>query len=154
MNDDNAGLRADLMQAITVSGRKLRTLFDSRVRAHGLTLPRARALFYLSERGCMKQSDLAEVLEIEGPTLVRMLDGLEKQGLIDRHVSPEDRRVREITLTERGAASAAEMGGIAAAIREELLEGVDARSLEQVIDVLRQIIRTGSAALGEATPEK
>ena len=70
--------------------RKMRNLFDARVRAEGLPLPRARALIFLGRKGCMTQTELAEMLEIEGPTLVPLLDSLEKQGLIRRQPVDEN----------------------------------------------------------------
>ena len=79
--------------------RKMRTAFDARVRAEGLTLARARALIFLGKKDCMTQTELADALEIEGPTLVPLLDGLEKQGLIERRPVDGDRRAKQIALT-------------------------------------------------------
>ena len=72
--------------------RKYAQAFDARVRAKGLTLARARALIFLGKKDCMTQTELADALEIEGPTLVPLLDGLEKQGLIERRPVDGDRR--------------------------------------------------------------
>ncbi len=72
-------LRAEFLEELSVTSRKLRTLFDAQVRARGLTLARARTLIHLSRKDGMTQTELAEILEVEGPTLVRLLDGLEAQ---------------------------------------------------------------------------
>lgn len=44
------------------------------------------------------QKELASELAIEGPTLVKLLDGLERRGWIERRVSPLDRRAKTIWL--------------------------------------------------------
>ena len=50
----------------------------------------------------LSQRELAERMDIEGPTLVRHLDRLEKEGLIERRRDPRDRRVTRITVTPAG----------------------------------------------------
>lgn len=82
--------------------RRLRSFLDARVSARGLTLARARALFVLSRRGPLKQNELAEELDIETPTLVRLLDAMEKQNLIERRSDEIDRRAKRIHMTTEG----------------------------------------------------
>ena len=63
--------------------RRWRAELDERLRHTGLTQARWLALFQVSQQeGALTQRELADLLGIEGPTLVRILDGLEKQGLI------------------------------------------------------------------------
>src|SRR6266702_3815550 len=50
----------------------------------------------------LSQRELAEHMGIEGPTMVRHLDRLEGEGLIERRRDPRDRRVTRITVTPRG----------------------------------------------------
>ena len=56
--------KAAFSEEIWKVSRKMRTLFDARVRAKGLTLARARALMFLGRNGCMTQTELADLLEI------------------------------------------------------------------------------------------
>lgn len=92
-------LAADL----SLASRKMRNLFDALVRERGLTLARARALLLLAETRTWTQRELAEELEIEQPTVVRLLDGMEKQGLIVRQPVAGDRRANHIKLTAIGS---------------------------------------------------
>src|SRR3954453_21559992 len=94
--------RALFSEELAITSRKLRTLFDARVRAKGLTLARARALLHLARKDGMTQTELAEILEVESPTLVRLLDGLEGQGLTERRPVAGDRRANQIALTPAG----------------------------------------------------
>ena len=74
-----------LIDDITSLTRRMRTIFDNMVKEKGLTLARARILRLLKRSGSgATQSALATELEIEGPTLVRLLDNLESLGWIER----------------------------------------------------------------------
>src|SRR5271167_2170411 len=50
----------------------------------------------------LSQSELAAVLEVEGATIVTMLDRLTKAGLVVRQPSSSDRRVKRVVLTNAG----------------------------------------------------
>nr|WP_244610372.1 MarR family transcriptional regulator [Microvirga pakistanensis] len=126
--------------------RKMRTLFDARVRAEGLTLPRARTLMLLGKKDCMTQTELADALEIEGPTLVPLLDGLEKQGLIERQPVEGDRRAKQIVLTPAGQDQAAHVNELAKAFRSDVLKDVGEDDLKAAIRVFQAMARNIEAA--------
>ena len=132
-------LQAAFSEELTKVSRKLRTLFDARVRASGLTLARARMLMLLAKSDCLTQTELAVALEVEGPTLVRLLDGLEKQGLIARKPVKGDRRAKQITLTDAGRKQTTKVSRIAANVREEVLSGINEVDLATTVATLRAI---------------
>ena len=119
--------------------RRWRTRLDSRLRAMGLTQARWIALLELSRADGLTQRDLAATLGIEGPTLVRLLDGLEAQGLIERQSCPDDRRAKRVRLTETADPVLREIRKIADATRRELLEGVAPDDLSVARRVLAMI---------------
>jgi MarR family transcriptional regulator for hemolysin len=119
--------------------RRWRTRLDSRLRAMGLTQARWMALLELSRSDSLTQRDLAATLGVEGPTLVRLLDGLEAQGLIERQSCPDDRRAKRVRLTEAAAPVLREIRKIADATRRELLEGVATDDLSVARRVLAMI---------------
>ncbi|MDW5318070.1 MarR family transcriptional regulator [Rhizobium sp. PL01] len=121
----NSAVNRELFDALASVNRKLRALFDARVKERGLTLSRARALFALSKRDGLNQRELADELGIETPTIVRLLDGMEKQGFIERRVEATDRRAKQIHMTARGRDIAGEIDKLACEIREQVLGGVD-----------------------------
>src|SRR4051812_25393333 len=88
--------RVEFADELSKVSRKMRTLFDSRVKTIGLTLARARMLMLLAKKEGMTQTELADALEVETPTLVRLLDGLEKQEMIERRPVQGDRRANQI----------------------------------------------------------
>lgn len=126
--------------------RKMRTLFDARVRAEGLTLPRARTLMLLGKKDRMTQTELADALEIEGPTLVPLLDCLEKQGLIERQPVDGDRRAKQIALTRAGQDQAAYVDRIVRDFRAGVLKGVDEDDLKAAIRVFHAMGRNIESA--------
>jgi MarR family transcriptional regulator for hemolysin len=122
--------------ALTHANRRLRALFDARAKGLGLTLSRARALMRLAERDGVSQSALAETLGIEQPSLVGLIDGLEKKGFVERRVDPDDRRSRRVYLTPAGQKSAAEIVDFTMRLRAQVLKGVDPDDLAAAIRVL------------------
>ncbi|WP_245420954.1 MarR family winged helix-turn-helix transcriptional regulator [Phyllobacterium myrsinacearum] len=121
--------------------RKIRTLFDARVKQRGLTFARARTMMLLDRMEILSQKDLAEELEIETPTMVRLLDGLEKQGFIERRSVDGDRRAKQIVMTPLGAELASEVNQLAQELRAEFLKGVDEKALVAGLEVMRAINR-------------
>jgi MarR family transcriptional regulator for hemolysin len=125
-----------LFDALQSVNRKLRAVFDAKVRERGLTLSRARALFALSRRDGLNQRELAEEMAIETPTIVRLLDGMEAQGFIERRVEKTDRRAKQIHMTPKGRALAQEIETLACEIRAELLDGVDPSEKAMALKVM------------------
>lgn len=132
---DEAATR-ELFDEISAFSRKLRAHFDSVVRERGLTLPRARAMFTLLRRDGLNQRDLAELLELETPTVVRLLDSMEAQAFIERRADDSDRRAKLIYLTPAGKELALEIDAMAAVLRDDLLRGLDDADLRVALNVL------------------
>ncbi|KQT92521.1 MarR family winged helix-turn-helix transcriptional regulator [Rhizobium sp. Leaf453] len=132
----DSAVNRQLFDALFSVNRKLRALFDARVKERGLTLSRARALFALSKRDGLNQRELAEELGIETPTIVRLLDGMEKQGFIERRIEASDRRAKQIHMTERGRGIADEIDKLACEIRQQVLDGVDAKDKATALQVV------------------
>src|ERR1700754_1286662 len=88
--------------------RRLRQAVDSELGAYGLTEATWRPLAYVGRLGDgVRQRELPGALgpggaALEGPSLVRLLDNLERRGLIVRREHEGDRRVRGIYLTAPG----------------------------------------------------
>src|ERR1051325_3790430 len=79
--------------------RMMRTAFDRRVRALGLTRSQWLVINRLHRRPGATQSELAEMLEVEKATAGRMGDRMEKKGWVVRRADAGDRRVNRLHLT-------------------------------------------------------
>ena len=71
--------------------------------AAGLSMPQFVTLRALSH-GPKSASVLAQIFGVSRPTITRMVDGLVKKGLVERHHDPGDRRLAIISLTTAGRA--------------------------------------------------
>ena len=122
--------------------RRLRQAVDAELRVLGLTEATWRPLVYVRRLGDgVRQKELATALSIEGPSLVRLLDNLERRGLIERRADETDRRARGIHLTRTGrdlAKRAAKVGG---EIQARLLANVPPAELLACQHVLESIER-------------
>ena len=122
--------------------RRLRQAVDAELRVLGLTEATWRPLVYVRRLGDgVRQKELATALSIEGPSLVRLLDNLERRGLIERRADETDRRARGIHLTRTGrdlAKRAAKVGG---EIQARLLANVPPAELLACQHVLASIER-------------
>ncbi|MBO1041926.1 MarR family winged helix-turn-helix transcriptional regulator [Brucella pituitosa] len=134
-----ADLSAEMIDAMAKVNRRLRTLFDARVKERGLTLARARTLLTLIEQEGLYQKELAEVLEIENATMVRLIDGLERQAFVERQAVEGDRRAKRIMMTEEGKQLAEEVVKLAGDVRADLLEGISDEDLSTALHVMRKM---------------
>lgn len=87
----------------------------------------------------LTQRELAEAMNVESPSLVRLLDRLETKGWVKREQSTRDRRMKFVLLTEKGLHYFDELVRVAQQLEVELTAGVDARQLQSAIVVLEQI---------------
>ncbi len=77
------------------------TALNNELVGTGITLRQVQVLACLALYGDLAQNELAAQLRIEPPTLVRILDRMERDGWIERCESPLDRRKKIIRPTER-----------------------------------------------------
>lgn len=89
----------EILFVISDVGRLLRTYADHKARHFGMTRAQWAVLLRLERHEGLKQSDLAELLDIQPITLTRLVDRLCDAGLIERRPDPNDRRAKRLYLT-------------------------------------------------------
>jgi MarR family transcriptional regulator for hemolysin len=137
--------------------RLLRTAYDRRVRALGLTRSQWWVVTHLFRASGVTQSELAEMLEIEKPTLGRLLDRLEAKGWVRREHDARDRRAWRVHLTEAVAPAMQTMREIAAELRRDALTGLSAAERERFVDTLIAIksnLQRLESGNGRAAPRR
>ena len=92
------------------------------------------------------QKELAISVGVEGPTLVRVLDGLERLGLVQRVGVEGDRRARRVCLTAKADSVISDIMRIGANLRAEALLGITDAELEGFYRVLETIMGNLAAA--------
>lgn len=119
--------------------RLLRTAYDRRIRKLGLTRAQWWVLTHLFRSDGVSQTELAEILEIERPTLGRLLDRLEAKGWVRREHDARDRRVWRVHLTDEVEPALRTMRALAAELRRDALAGISAAERERFVDTLLAI---------------
>ena len=119
--------------------RLMRTVYDRRIRELGLTRAQWWVLTHLFRSDGITQTELAEVLEIEKPTLGRLLDRLQAKGWVRRTHDARDRRIWRVRLTKEVEPALRTMRAIAAELRRDALAGLSAAERERFVDSLLAI---------------
>jgi MarR family transcriptional regulator for hemolysin len=106
----------------------------------------------------LKQSELAEMLDLQPITLTRLLDRLCESGLIERRSDPNDRRAKRLFLTAAARPMLEQLGALGEDMMTTALAGVSRETVEQIVaqlavvkENLRQAIqqRPAPSAAGE-----
>ena len=124
--------------------RRWRHTLDTRLAAAGLSDAVWAPLFHLSRLGDgISQSELASAVGIDGSSLVRLLDMLVAQELVERQPHPTDRRIKLLNLTPKGRTTVQAIRKRLVVLEDELLVGLDDATLETLLnafDVIDQRI--------------
>lgn len=132
--------------------RLMRTTFDRRVKALGLTRSQWWVLNHLFRNDGVTQSELADILEVKKATLGRLLDRMEQKGWIRREGHAGDRRAKRVFLTQEVEPAIKAMRTAAAEMRRDALSGLPAAEQEQFVDALLAI-KSNLTKLDGARPE-
>jgi MarR family transcriptional regulator, transcriptional regulator for hemolysin len=118
--------------------RLIKRRFDRRARQTGLPITRRQAavMLYIARNEGVSQSEVAAWLDMEPIALVRMLDKLHEEGLVERRAHPTDRRIRTLWLTPAARPVIERILVINLAIREEAFAGLPAQARDTVITIL------------------
>lgn len=136
-----ASLGQRFVIALFNARNRVRFAMDDAFRPLGVTDATWRTLFYLNQTGNgVSQKELANVMGIEGPSLVRLLDALEDKQLIERRTNLLDRRGKTVHLTARGNEMIVELQAVAARVREDVLRDIDPANVEVCLEVLERIL--------------
>jgi MarR family transcriptional regulator, transcriptional regulator for hemolysin len=136
------------------AARLLRKRFEKRAKDFGLTRSQWQAIAYLSKNEGIHQGGLAELLEIEPITLVRILDKLAERGLIERRQHPTDRRTWLLFLKDAAHPLLTTMQQIGEATRAEALVGVSDGDRDRLLHTLTQMKSNLSMACRAPIDEK
>ena len=116
----------EILFTISDVGRLLRTYADQKARRFGQTRAQWAVLLRLERLEGLKQSDLAEDLDIQPITLTRLVDRLCDNGLIERRPDPNDRRAKRLYLTPAARPVLDRISTQVEELSETVLAGVDA----------------------------
>jgi len=132
-------LKRQFIVQLIESSRLLRNYIDQRAKRRGTTRAQWIVLFRLRQQEGLSQVDLAEVLELQPISLVRLLDRLVDHGLLERRSDPKDRRANRLFLTASGRQLVDDLDSLRDAIATDVLQDVPAGAIETSLKTLRDI---------------
>jgi MarR family transcriptional regulator for hemolysin len=112
---------------------------DRRLSEHGASLWNWVLLKEAANAEGASQRELAQHMRIEPPTLVRHLDKLADEGLVERRPDPADRRVVRVVVTDAGLARLAELHDVVHALDDELRGILTKRDVEVLSRALPRV---------------
>jgi MarR family transcriptional regulator, transcriptional regulator for hemolysin len=139
--------------------RMLRTYADHKAAQFGITRAQWVVLVRLDRSEGLKQSELADVLDLQPISLTRLLDRLCECGLIERRPDPVDRRAKRLFLKPAARPLLDKLGDLGEELMAAALNGVERDSIERMVaqlgivkENLRQAIAQRTA--GNAAEER
>lgn len=112
---------------------------NAELSAHGITYRQWEVLAWISKTGSQSQSELAERMFIEPPTLVGVLDRMERDGWIERVPADGDRRKKMVRGTPRVETLWAKMVACAHRVRSRAIRDLQPEQLAQLNEILGTI---------------
>jgi MarR family transcriptional regulator, transcriptional regulator for hemolysin len=131
------------------TSRLMRRHFVQRSREMGLPLNRSEAsvLVHVDREPGLSQAQLAEKMDLEPISLVRLVDSLQEAGLIERRSHAHDRRIRTLWLTKAARPILVQVRAVAEDVRGRALAGLSQADREALLDLL-VAVRTNLATHG------
>ncbi|WP_406664727.1 MarR family winged helix-turn-helix transcriptional regulator [Gallaecimonas sp. GXIMD1310] len=125
---------------IAQTGRQWRQTLDKQLQPFGLTQATWLPLWHLAQADePLRQKDLAALLAVDGSAVVRILDTLEKQQLIERREGT-DRRAKTLHLTDKGEQVTQKLTEVVQALRQKVLAPLDEQEMDTTINVLQTVL--------------
>ncbi|WP_321796566.1 MarR family transcriptional regulator [Caballeronia sp. J97] len=123
---------------------------DQALKPLDLTSPQIGVILLLASGRARTPLELSREMSYDSGSMTRMLDRLEKKGFVSRARSEVDRRIVELSLTERGRDAAARLPAIGAAVLNEQLRGFSRAELDSLVSMLARIV--GNTPVGDCAP--
>jgi DNA-binding MarR family transcriptional regulator len=131
----------------------LKRLVNARYRRAGLSMARVQVLHALSEHGTIRIGELSEQLDVAARTMTSTVEGLARDGLVERTPDPTDGRAVLVAMTPRGEASFAEAIGIRNEMFDEVFARLDPGERDQLAALLRRLAGVAGLPYPAAGPQ-
>jgi DNA-binding MarR family transcriptional regulator len=150
-------LKREFAFTIMDVARLLKTYADQRARQFGISRAQWAVLMRIERNEGLKQSELAEILDLQPITLTRLLDRLANNGLIERRADPNDRRANRLYLKPAAKPLLGRLADLGADMMETVLEGISSTSIDRMLKELSAVkdnLRSAIAANANPPTDK
>ena len=125
--------------------------FEVRAREFSLNLAQCKVLIRLEKNEGVSQARLAELAEVDAMTMVRILDRMEADELLERRPDPADRRARCLYLTAKAKPLLDQIWKLSETTREEVFAGISKNERDVFMTVLERLHDNLSVLEGKAS---
>lgn len=132
-------LKREFAFTIMDVARLLRTYADQRGRQFGISRAQWAVLTRIDRNEGLKQSELADMLDLQPITLTRLLDRLADNGLIERRADPNDRRANRLYLKPAAKPLLGRLADLGTDMMEIVLDGISSTSIERMLKELTAV---------------
>ncbi|AIF83024.1 transcriptional regulator [Candidatus Nitrososphaera evergladensis SR1] len=127
--------------------------FDFDLRKNvGINWSQAKVIMTLAQKNGVAQKEIADGICIEAPTLVPIIDKMEREGLVERRQDMADRRNNRVYLTDRSRSLQNAIDESIARVRKVAYKGITKGDLETTMEVLETITKNASDYLESQAP--
>lgn len=120
--------------------KQVREAFGQRLEESGVTRIQWKALYFLGIDEKISQGELAKKMNVKDSTIGRLIERMERDGLIERERSSMDRRVVYVKLTESGTLYREELMPIGTKFSNDLVKGLTDEEIMIFDKVLNRMI--------------
>ncbi|MDV8114608.1 MarR family winged helix-turn-helix transcriptional regulator [Bacillus sp. BAU-SS-2023] len=118
---------------------KLRNVMIRKFREFDLTPNQWAVLNYLSIDYGIPPTEISKITFKDIPNTIRILQKLEKKGLVCHHINPDDKRVSLFYLSDKGYNLRDELFPIGTSVMEQAVKDIDPEKVKELIDLLNKI---------------
>jgi MarR family transcriptional regulator for hemolysin len=140
----------EIAVALTDVARMLRTYADQGARQFGISRAQWVVLMRLDRSEGLKQSELAEILDLQPISLTRLLDRLSQNGLIERRPDPNDRRANRLYLTPAARPLLKQLSALGQEMMDTVLQSLDPAAQDLLLRQLETMKDNVRAAIGRS----
>lgn len=134
--------------------RLLKTYADQRARQFGISRAQWAVLVRIDRHEGLKQTELADLLDLQPITLTRLLDRLADSGLIERRADPNDRRANRLYLMPAAKPLLDQLADLGTDMMETVLDGVSTNAVERMLKELGAVKGNLRSAIARNTNQQ
>ena len=146
-------INLDFLFALFELQRMLRLYADKQARRHGLTRAQWAVLARVERTEGLKQTEIADAMEMQPITLTRLIDRLCDNGWIERRSDDTDRRVNRLYLRKAARPLLGKLGGLRSELTATALEGINPADAHRLLTQLESIKENVRNAIQNPTSE-
>lgn len=132
-------LKREFAFTIMDVARLIKTYADQRARQFGISRAQWAVLIRIERTEGLKQSELAEMLDLQPISLTRLLDRLADNGLIERRADPNDRRANRLYLKPAAKPLLEQLAALGTDMMGTVLKGLDETTIERMLKELGRV---------------